>query len=343
MRKTSDIHTTTSNTLRWIPLMGVVLFSCGCLNTYVDIARYGLNWGLYFWFCNLALVGMGLGLMIQSRGLILGFVSIAAFTQSIWLIDSVWQLVTHQELFGLVNYLYQPGLPIDEFILSHYHYFTIALGCLALCFMPKKGISHTTYILIFNPLIFAISYFCFPKWQNVNCIHDACFTGLSDWTGPVYSIGFWLVIFSLHLVISQLFDRLFSVRKWMPVTKAVMVASFQCVIAVGVVLTVWDTHYKLSLPSLTCDNKTQNENVALSCRYTRYVDGKNLMLTYLAKNSSSNQAQCVTKAVIEGTEQLLSSSALIDAFSSIELTALVPSPTTHATLSFKTECKELSL
>ncbi len=186
---------------------GAVLLVWGLVNTGVGIDRYGLEKGDYWWFCNLALIGTGLGCVIKDRGFVVGFLAIAIFTQIFWIVDDLSILFFKESFLGLAIFRHEPSFPLDEFLLSQYHYFTIPIGFLGWSCPELKRGSPIARVALFNPLIFGVSYFAFPAVININCIHKSCAPAFGELHGPFYAIGFWLGIFMLHLSVAWWLER----------------------------------------------------------------------------------------------------------------------------------------
>jgi hypothetical protein len=188
--------------------LGIVLLLWGAANSYVDVLNYGWLGGQYWWFCNLALIGMGYGFLANDSAFVVGFLAIALYTQTFWLFDDSIFVLTGWSPLGLVEHIYSPKYPMEEFALAHYHYFTIPLGLIGFISMPIKKGQVLRRVLIFNPLIFGISYFVFSPSLNINCIHQACFSVFGKVTGPLYSFLFWALIFVAHLKIANFLEYL---------------------------------------------------------------------------------------------------------------------------------------
>lgn len=281
--------------LDWFLVGGWILTAWACLNTAISIQRYGLTEGFYWWFCNLALMGIAYGLLKKHRGWILGFLSIASFTQTFWIIDNVYRAATGQNLFGLVEFMYQPGLPFDEFLLSHYHYVTMPIALLALFHLPKEKSNASTLIAIFNTLIFAVSYFIFPAHQNINCIHEPCFPGLESWSGPLYSFSFWLAIFLAHLGIAHLLENYFSKKRITVAMKVRAKKGFYACAVFVVAISLWDIRYFSALPKFACRPSEMGDAVSVSCGFTLdYVPGE-MLFNFQARNQTQEPLFCQMK------------------------------------------------
>ncbi len=275
---------------------GLFFFLWWICNTYLDVVRYGIHEGFYWWFCNLALLGTSMGLFFRHRGWLTGFLSIACFTQIFWVIDNVYRVLTHENLFGLVEFMYQPGLPLDEFYLSHYHYFTIPVCIIALFYLPKKNSNALTLISIFNPLIFGVSYFAFPARQNVNCIHTPCFPGLDYLAGPMYSFTFWFVIFLMHLAIGYSIENWFRKHDYSALAKMKAVGAFAVSIFAALFISYVDIGYKKSLPRFECRQEQNQTGAEASCGFT--LDGKpnEMAFVYRLKNKEREPKVCAVMA-----------------------------------------------
>ncbi len=303
----------------------------------MDLSRYGSDWGTYWWFCNLALLGMGIGLLFRNRGLLTGFLAIASFTQVFWLIDNLTRQVRGKGVFGLVDFMYRPGYPIDEFILSHYHYFTLPIALTALLYLPQKKNHTLGLIAFFNPFIFGISYFAFPASQNINCIHEACFPGL-NWKGPLYALLFWGVCYVLHLGLGWWLDKFLLNLKITPQKQRVALAGFSvyCLMAFG--FAVQDTRYKLTLPSFVCAPPEIYNGVRSGCQYTRLHHGGEFMLTYFVENTVNEGRFCKVKLVTPKAEKLLSEGVPLPEPMKILQNSLLDNPTEDTLVKIVADC-----
>ncbi len=196
-----------SLSLRNLQLVGAVMLVWGAANTAVDISRYGLAAGDYWWFCNLALVGVGFGCVIKDRGFVVGFLAICLFTQVFWIIDDLSILLFGTSTLGLSIFRYRSDFPLDEFLLSQYHYFTIPVAILGWACPDLKRGSPVARVAFFNPFIFGVSYFAFSAEKNINCIHRSCVDSLSYLRGPAYAFTFWFVLYVIHLLVARRLEK----------------------------------------------------------------------------------------------------------------------------------------
>lgn len=320
-------------------LTGLILTLWAAANTYIDIARYGIDQGFYWWFCNLALIGMALGLVFKHRGWLTGFLSISCFTQIFWLIDNQYRVFTGENLFGLVEFMYQPGLPLDEFILSHYHYFTIPVALIALIFLPQKKSNTLLLITIFNPLIFGVSYFFFPSTQNVNCIHEPCFPGLQHWAGPLYSFLFWFIIFLMHLLIGYKFEKFFVSTQFSNKTKQKALFLFFGFCLLATVSAVLDTQYRLSLPSFRCRSSSLTKMEA-NCGFTLDYRPQKMLFIYKMNNHSLNPQMCSTYFELGSKTIPLHQEFTVQGLENKRMEVVLPYPNHSISVDLKAVCQE---
>jgi len=323
-------------------LSGAFFLLWAFLNTYLDILRYGIDQGFYWWFCNLALIGSAMGLLFKHRGWLTGFLSIACFTQVFWVIENQYRVFTGNNLFGLVEFMYQPGLPLDEFLLSHYHYFTIPVAIIALIFLPQKKSNALLLIAIFNPLIFGVSYFFFPATQNVNCIHEPCFPGLEHWAGPLYSFGFWFMIFVIHLMIGYGLESYFVKTAFSDNFKRKASYVFVAVCVLACVSAALDTRYRLSLPSFKC-NSTKLDTMEVNCGFTLDYSPKKMLFIYKMKNLSPKQQICSTYFELGPENIPLHHEYKVQGLENKRLEVILPYPTKSVEVTLKAACELLSL
>jgi hypothetical protein len=204
--------------------------------------------------------------------------------------------------------------------------------------LPAKRSNALSLIAFFNPFIFAVSYFAFPAHQNVNCIHEACFPGLDDWTGPIYSVLFWLAIFLVHLILGRQFERFFSRTELTAEKTRLVRRAAVAVFTACLALAAWDTRYKLSLPQFRCVNGPQTPPVQTTCRFTLDFEPEKMLLAYRVKNASAVNQLCTTTLVLEGIEIALETDVRLAASETRNIRSEVPYPNQSVTASLAAHC-----
>jgi hypothetical protein len=309
-----------------LTVLGSALLLWAAVSIGIDVVRYGVGWGRYWWFCNLALLGIGVGIVTKDRGLLTGFVAIAIYTQVFWIFDNISYIFTGSAHFGLVEYLYQPSFPYDEFLITHYHYFTLPIAIVAILLLQGAKDGAVKRALVFNPIIFGVSYFVFSPDQNVNCIHQTCMPGYEGLQGPLYSIGFWLFIYSLHLVFAHLLEkRVFPLVRSHKLLRQGTVSLMALFCLLGVGLTVMDVRIRESIPVAKCDEQP-TASVGVMCDYLRSNDKESVMMAYRAINESESRVLCRVEMSGHGTRQVLHEQLPIDPHSKMDLQALIDMP-----------------
>lgn len=308
-------------------ILSVALFAWGVANTALSMTKYGLESGMYFWFCNIALLLSGPALWLPSRSLLVGLFSVACFTETLWIVDNLYRLIFHDNLFGMVEFIYQPGMPGFEFLLSHYHYFLIPTWILALCLIPKQPKNRSwLYVIVGSFLICGASYFFFSREENVNCIHEPCFPSVASWGGVLYTIVFFILITGVSLAISWGSDRFFGKIVAPRVKVKPVLATYFAFVALAALVTLADVTYKSSLPSFRCEKPMEDSRIKIDCRYTYEFDDNLMKLAYRVTNKTSSPMTCTTQLDYYGQYEPLHPNVALPAHSSRTLAMLIPYP-----------------
>jgi hypothetical protein len=309
--------------MQWV---GWSLLAWATYSVTLDLTRYGAAWGRYWWFCNLALIGIGYGIVAKDRGLLIGFVAIACYTQIFWIFDNLFVVLSGQPRFGLVDYLYQPSFPMDEFLLTHYHYFTLPIAVVAILLMEKARESAVKKALFFNPLIFGVSYFVFPAEQNVNCIHRSCFPGLESLQGPLYALGFWGGIFLVHLAVAWVMEK--HAFPWIGsrvAAKRAVIGLMGACCVLGSFLTYKNIQVRAAIPVARCENQPIG-SVGVQCSYLRFSSKESVAMAYRGVNDSESRVLCRVEMSGHGARQLLHEQLPLEPRSSLQLETLLDTP-----------------
>lgn len=322
-------------------LSGIFLVLWSVVNVLVDVQEYGWAEGNYFWFCNLALFGMGIGLLIRSRGLITGFLSIASFTQTFWLIDNFYRQTTGASLFGLTDFMYRPGYPLSKFMLSHYHYYTLIIGVYVLCVMPKEKNRTLLWCAIFNPLIFAVSYFAFSPEKNVNCIHSSCLPALIPGEGPLFSFLFWLGVFITHMGLAYAMNEFFLRLELSFANQKRVQTAFVMGLLIATGLSAHDVHYRLSLPKFACNSLVESNGIQTGCKNTKPFTDEKFLLSYFVKNYGAQDQLCEVFLSVNGEKTPVQPQTNLLMGNAIFATAEVPILNTDLTVEIKSECQPI--
>lgn len=297
---------------KWFFLGAITFFLWGIINTYFSVVRYGIEQGMYMWFCNLALFAIAYGLWRKDTSWLITWVSFALLTQSFWIIDNLWRIVTKKNLFGMIEFMYQPGYPLDEFLVSHYHYFMIPTMIFALLFLKQNRANSRRLSIICGIFVFGISYLFFPQEQNLNCVRESCFPALENLKGPVYSFIFSLTVMSLGATLAYFIEKVHRKITLTKKQKSAAVYVFLGIILMSITLSIVDVSYKKTLPKFTCLSPFENFKMTISCNYsTEYKDEK-MWFVYNVYNKLSKSKICTTKININGNELVMHKDLLIE-------------------------------
>lgn len=326
--------------LPWFTLGALFFGLWGLANTWVTVARYGWDQGMYLWFCNPALIATAVGLWRRDRSLLLAFLGVATFTHPLYVWDSLAHLTTGTNLFAAAEFMYQPGMGMGEFLLSRYHYFVLPVMVFAIFRLPKTPLKKTfAYVAFFQVAIFGLSYL-FPISQNVNCIHESCFDSL-EYKGAAYSLIFFALVASGNFLFSWLWDGALVKAAEKPQWQMPAVAALGVCLAAGLALMGLDVWYKSRLPKLTCAPPFEDSGVRVQCLYTLEHDPKLMELTYSIENKLDVSQYCDTRGDMLGEYEEFKEGLYLRPKEKFKLKALVPYPAKDATLKVAASCLRL--
>lgn len=310
----------------WFFIGAITFFLWGTINTWFGITRYGIEQGMYMWFCNLALFAIAYGLWKKNASWLISWLSFALITQTFWIIDNIWRIAAGRNLFGVIEFMYQPGYPLDEFLISHYHYFIIPTIIIVLLFIKQKKYNTTKIAVTCSMLIFGFSYFFFPQEQNLNCIQEPCLPVLENFRGQLYSLLFPLIVISLSIITAHFIESLHKRINLTKKQKKIATCFFCIIILLSIGLTVADTLYKKTLPTLNCLSPFEKFGMRLSCKYTTEFKNEQIWFVYIIDNKLSELKVCTTKIVLNGKEQIMHKDLFIEPHKKYNLAFIIPYP-----------------
>lgn len=311
---------------KWFFIGSFVLLMWGIINTWFGISRYGIGQGMYVWFCNLALFAVAYAIWRKNTSWLIAWLSFALLTQTFWIVDNIWRIITGKNLFGLVEFMYQPGYPLDEFLFSHYHYFIIPSILFALLFIKQKK-SHAKIIaLIQGMFIFGISYFLFPPEQNLNCIREPCFIISDKWKGHFYSLTFSLTVILLGAIGSHLIERIHKKITFTKKHKAIATFIFFVIILISIGLIIVDVNYKRTLPKFICSEGFEDSEIKISCGFSTEFEDEKMWFVYNIENKSPKYLTCTSRLNMDGMEQIMHQSLYLEPLKKYNFGFIIPYP-----------------
>lgn len=319
--------------------IGVALLAV--LSTTLSGIRYGWEGGMYFWFSNLALMGSAHGFLMRDAGVLIAVLSLGCFTQIFWVLDEWTFLTTGLNRLGLIDYLLQPGLPLSEFILNHHFHFSLLIALYGLLKLPRKKTRSLLYILILNPLLYALSYFLFPSDLNINCAHESCLSPLNFLSGPLYTLTFGAVVLALHIVVGMGLEKVFSRRIPKNHERKIMLLIYVFT-GLGFLATGWGIVRKAQLPHLSCVAKEESPIAKVKCRYTVDYDAGQLLLVYEMRNKTRFPTLCKSSFEVNGQIQTLNELIVLEPHEVKKLDAIFDYPQKDTVIYLKASCDDLS-
>ncbi len=324
---------------RFFKFVGGVFFVWFLVNSTVSGVRYGWDEGMYFWFCNLALCNVGLCLFFNHRGFGLGWICVALATQSFWIVDNFWRLFTGKNLFGLVEFMYQPGNPMDEFLLSHYHFYILPVGLLWLFTTKDKRILPWWAATLCHAGIFFVSWL-FPENQNVNCIHRTCLPGVTSLTGPIYSILFASFICILSLGIGALLDPFIRKHQLVAKKQTYAARAFAMWCLATIPFFYLDVRERSTIPKFHCETHNLSPKENVRCRFTLEGAPQTLELHYDVSNLENKKKVCQTLFRIGDIEKPSPDKLAMAPLEKRKVTTFFSYPKSEMTVTLSLDCRE---
>ena len=299
--------TASSRRLDGVTLGGWAFLALALANTAVEIWTFGVDGGGYAWMCNLSLFLIAYGLLKKDQDWLLGFLSYSVL-QSAWIVDNLWRQAKGEPLFGLTEYMYQPGVGMAKFVLSHYHYFMIPAVVVALHWIRKPAVyraTRSTYWIGWT--IAGTGRFLFTPERNINCMYNSCFAGgqyRGFWYVAAWCVGVTLgTQFLTRFVWQPWFERL---DQSAPARRRALAGLAVC-LTLGLVLTAADVRYRLELPRFFCEDG-EFAGGRVTCRYTSEDGPRRMALAYRISNTGEEARRC--SAVIVAAEKELVGAAV---------------------------------
>lgn len=289
----------------WLTLLAIIFLLWGIINSFLDISRYGIEKGEFLWFCNISMFVIAYGIIRKDSRWIIGFLPFAFLTQTFWIFENFFRLSTKENLFGLIEFMYQPGFPLDEFIISHYHLFAIPLAVVSLFFLKTRKGGTTKIIFTCGMVIFFLSYiFSYPD-KNINCIKEPCFASLEKYGGFVYSFIFPLVLLSISSVLAYYLQALHNRMRFGKKKKFFAVFIFSMVVAFAATFTILDVRYKNDLPRFACLGPYESGGIKISCKYTDSFKNGQMWFVYMVESKSSFPKTCTSMIKLNDEMEVL--------------------------------------
>ena len=183
--------------------IGIIFVIFGLL-AYFN-AFYYENHYLIFWFCYLALLVIGIGLIFSEPRLILSQLYIVFIPDIIWGIDFISYLINGKSLMGIVDYFFLEG-PIPLKIVTMQHLLVIPVCLVALVYI--RDIKNKFPILLISLLELSLFYYLAitftPEIYNINCVYKPCGNlQISGYYPIIWFAGVFLMISLSYFLVNR--------------------------------------------------------------------------------------------------------------------------------------------
>lgn len=158
---------------RLLTLFGLLLFFIG-LTAVINTAFVLDQPTGIIWFCYIALLLMGWGVLQRNTFLIMSQVYILLIPMVVWNLDFWYQFITGSPLWGITNYFFvERALNIGKFI-SLQHFFSVPLAIYATILIGRTRTDEWKLSILEIFFLFIITRAITDPVQNINCVFYAC-------------------------------------------------------------------------------------------------------------------------------------------------------------------------
>lgn len=173
-------------------VFGIYLFVLGILAVINSILNPEI--ASFFWFCYIALILIGIGMIFKNPLLIFVQLIIYFIPLLIWNFDFFYVLFTGNSLFGITDYFFSGNLnSLGDFI-SLQHIYIIPLVIYSLYVFDFKKYKYSWLIGFFEMSLLYFVSFLGVEAKNPNCVFYSC-VNFINLQGIVYSFSWFAVVF----------------------------------------------------------------------------------------------------------------------------------------------------
>ncbi len=331
----------TKNTkLKWLSLL-LIFFYFG-YGLYLA-SQFTWSQGLFFSFCLLAYLGIGLGGLLESPQIVLSSLALALPQALVWTLDAVWFSFFKASVFGTAEGRFTPGMNTLTFILNHYPLFVLPVAIFFLKALPR---SHKAPLLLTSLITIVglfVSRFVFSGVADPNCSKLACIEGFNRLAPSIYPwafLGFYTIVTLLSAWLMTLYIQQPNPRSPFsryPRTSLVLFALFSG----SVILS--DTFKFHNSPKFTCTNQQPVSSVELLCGHTLDYSPGFFYLFFKATNKSPVAKHCNFYMLSRAKKEAIYGAVLIKSNETLGSSVVLPYPTEMPGLevSLTSECVNL--
>lgn len=187
---------------------------------FIIFGTFAMDYGIYMhepswvlWFCYIALVLIGFGIIYKSPKLIVSQLYIVTIPLIIWLIDFSYSIIFRENLWGVTTYFFNKNLLLSAKVVALEHFFLLPLAYFSFYFLVDKTKIKLAWIisLIQVSVIYLMIRFLTDQTENVNCVIESCFPYVPS--DNLYPLRWFLIIISMIFITKITIDLIINVRK----------------------------------------------------------------------------------------------------------------------------------
>ena len=191
-----------------LPTWGKLLYT---LFLGVLVPVYWVHWGPknFLWFSDIALLTTAVSLWLESPLLASMMALAVALPELVWNADFFGRLLTGRHLFGLSDYMFDPGRPRYLRALSLFH---VVLPVVLIWILSRLGYDGRAWVLqtLVALIVLPVTYRVTDPADNINWVYGPGSTP-QKWVPPLAYLATMMALFPLaiylptHLLLRRLF------------------------------------------------------------------------------------------------------------------------------------------
>jgi len=165
------------------------------------------------WFCYIAVLFIGIGILLKKSEFIITQINIMAIPLILWNIDFFYQLITKKQLWGITDYFFATGWmgSLGNFItLQHLYVLPVGLVFIYLLGISKKNLWKWSFLEVV--LVFIASSVFSVYEENVNCAFKSCINFITLGS-PYYQILWFFSVFLMVFLTNRFLIYIFKTYK----------------------------------------------------------------------------------------------------------------------------------
>jgi len=167
------------------------------------------NYSQVLWFCYLALLMMGIGILKRSSYIVMAQIYILFIPVLVWNIDFFYHLFFSQPLWGITDYFFiYNDISLGK-IVSFQHFFSLPLALYSVYLMKRKRFDEWKLSIVEITILFVITKLFTDPIENINCVFRQC---VDLYIGLPYHIT-WFILYFLVIGIMVIILNRFSFLK----------------------------------------------------------------------------------------------------------------------------------